>query len=281
MYGMKPNYTKTIVAKSGATWPIIDKQQRKRKAEQEAQASGIEKKKKVEDTKVKEIKMAQKKGDANRHTEEIAQSNATIQHTLNTLCGKIDEMKTDFNGRIDRLEDGLVERIKSVVKDEVASVKVQIDARVDSIQTELERVKKELADLENQGSGDKLKLNVVIAGLKQTEDENIVDKVNTVIKEGVGQDIKVQSATRKTSKQEGKDGVVIATFSTADDKEKVMDKKSSLAKSAQYKHVSIFHDRPYDQRMARANMKALVDTLGKDKLTMKGDRVLKNQKKAS
>ena len=147
-------------------------------------------------------------------------------------------------------------------------MKDELDTRIDSLQSELERVKKQL-------SPKSLTLNVVITGIKQTPNENIVDKVNSVIKDGVKESIAVVSAIRKESRKEGKDGVVIATFASNEDKQKVMSSKKKLAKSNQYKHVSIFHDRPYEQRVQNANMRALVDLVGKDKVAMKGDRIVR------
>ena len=70
-------------------------------------------------------------------------------------------------------------------------------------------------------------------------------------------------------------GVVIATFASNEDNQKVMSSKKKLAKCNQYKHVSFFHDRPYEQRVQHANIRALVDLVEKDKVAMKGDRIVK------
>ena len=189
----------------------------------------------------------------------MAQSSGTpeMQKTLETILSSIGSMRTELNGRIDKLEEGLVEKVKKVVKEEVASVKTELDTQIASLSSELERVKGQLEKC--QAKGDSLKLNVVISGIKQTPQENIVDKVNRIIKEGVKSEVVVKSATRKESRKEGKEGVVIATFSCEEDKQTVMDNKAKLARSEQYKHISIFHDRPYEQRVQRSNMKILID----------------------
>ena len=83
---------------------------------------------------------------------------------------------------------------------------VQLDTRIDSIQGELERVKVELVEKQRGDSSidDKLKMNMVIIGLKETKGENIVKKVNNVIKKGMKQEVVVNSATRKESSKKGR-----------------------------------------------------------------------------
>ena len=100
------------------------------------------------------------------------------------------------------------------------------------------------------------------------------NKVKTVFKEGVKQDVDFETVIRKKARQQVIDGVIIVTFKSKKDKERIMSIKSKLASSEQYKKVKIFHD----LRVMKANMKTLVDTIAKDSLVMKGNRIMKKEK---
>ena len=72
-------------------------------------------------------------------------------------------------------------------------------------------------------------------------------------------------------------GVVIATFRSSEDKEKVMKAKNRL-RSSTYKHVFIHNDLPKEERMMNSNLRAIVDAVnhGNSKLSVRGGRVVKN-----
>jgi succinyl-CoA synthetase beta subunit len=99
--------------------------------------------------------------------------------------------------------------------------------------------------------------------------------VNKLIKDGLKvKNVQVKKADRK-AKGKGKAGVVVVTFSSKEDKKAVMDAKKSLVNSEQYSRVYINHDRDYKDRIQEANLRTIISTFGKDKLSMKGNRVVK------
>ena len=77
--------------------------------------------------------------------------------------------------------------------------------------------------------------------------------------------------------------MIIASFRSQEDKDKIMENKSKLSKSKKpyLRAVSIFQDKPYEQRMMQANMKVIADTVGKDKIHMRGSRLFPGKKPAN
>ena len=99
--------------------------------------------------------------------------------------------------------------------------------------------------------------------------------MNKLIKDGLKvKNVQVKKADRK-AKGQSKAGVVVVTFSSKEDKKAVMDAKKSLVNSEQYSRVYINHDRDYKDRIQEANLRTIISTFGKNKLSMKGNRVVK------
>lgn len=167
-------------------------------------------------------------------------SDGNIRETLIQILNRVNKMDNDFNCRFDRLEQNFAERIAGMVQEEVAKVRDEIKNDMVNMKAEVEAVKKRIETRKIIESGT---CNVVMFGVPEIEGENIVEKVNRVIKEGVKEDVKVEKAVRRKSKKEGKPGIVIATFTSMNEKEMVMKNKSKLSRSTNHKSVSIDHER--------------------------------------
>ena len=101
------------------------------------------------------------------------------------------------------------------------------------------------------------------------------DRVNSLIYNGLRLDtIKVESATRKSSRSESKSGVIVATCKSLKDKEDIMKRKSDLKKSGRYANVYIEHHMQPEQRRLNNNLRTIVNTIGNDRLRLKGSRIL-------
>ena len=68
----------------------------------------------------------------------------------------------------------------------------------------------------------------MIRNLKQQENENIKDRVNNIIDYLKLNNISVEAAERKVNNYNSKPGVVIATFYSSDDKERIIKVKKNL-----------------------------------------------------
>ena len=101
--------------------------------------------------------------------------------------------------------------------------------RVSEISARMERSQPSRAtNDENNGRN----LNIVIRRLPETHNENLRNKLSSLIKDGLKlRDKEVAAAERKTLYSESLPGVVIATLSSMEDKKNVLSKKSSLKSS--------------------------------------------------
>ena len=96
--------------------------------------------------------------------------------------------------------------------------------------------------------GPDISLNIVIRNLSETKEENITEKVNGLIKEGIKvKNIKVASAIRKRSLRDNTPGVVLASLNNKEDKDEIMRAKSCLKRSRLYKKVFVDHDKCREQ----------------------------------
>lgn len=85
----------------------------------------------------------------------------------------------------------------------------------------------------------------------------------------------VESAERKMNNYNSKPGVILATFYSYDDKEKVMKEKMNLKNSSRYRDVYIENDIPVHQHKLKNNLRTIVKTLGGEKLKFTGSRVVR------
>lgn len=82
-------------------------------------------------------------------------------------------------------------------------------------------------------------------------------------------------AERKKSSQRNKPGLIIASFSSHEDKRKVMISKRSLLTSRIYQNVYINHDQTHADRVMSNNFCAVLGSLKHNGLSMKGTRVVR------
>ena len=125
-------------------------------------------------------------------------------------------------------------------------------------------------------SMDKSRHSVVIRNLKydQTEstDSNITkNKVNRLIRDGLKlTDIEILTSERKQTR-DGRPGIIIVTFATAEQKSSVMKQKKDLRKNKNYESVYLEDERPPGQRLNESNMRTLLKACGKS-----GDYIFSN-----
>ena len=101
--------------------------------------------------------------------------------------------------------------------------------------------------------------------------------MNNLVYDGMRLDITVEKAIRKFNRTNSNPGIVIATCKTLKDKESVMNSKKELKRSRKYENAFIEHDIPLQQRKLNSNLRAIVNTIGQDKLYFRGSHVLRSE----
>ena len=130
--------------------------------------------------------------------------------------------------------------------------------------------------IENRSQiSDDLKRSIVIKNPVERENETVKDRVNSLIYNGLRLDtIKVESATRKSSRSKSKLGVIVAICKSLKDKEDIMKRKSDLKRSRRYAKVYVQHHMPPEQRRLNNKLRTIVNTIGNNRLRLKGSRIL-------
>lgn len=119
--------------------------------------------------------------------------------------------------------------------------------------------------------------NIVIRNLPETENKNTLNKVNALIKDGLSlRDATCTRAVRKQSRRDSQFGVVIATCPDNETKTDIMKAKSNLKRHRTYDKVFIEHDRSSLRSEGNQilSIRTLVQAVGKDKIRMRGSRVV-------
>ena len=119
-------------------------------------------------------------------------------------------------------------------------------------------------------------LNFVIHKLPSQTDENVLEKVNGLIHNSLNlPEVSAVSAERKESRNPRSTGIVIAKCMSLEDKKKIMSNKRKLKDSDNYKYVIIDNDKPLSTPIMESNLRAITTAVGRDKLILKGGRLVK------
>ena len=234
--------------------------------------------------------------------QKIEGMNKSNSEKFEAMTAEIEKTRMDFNKRIEglakKVETQVMKSITKTVETKINSLKTGTEKKVDKLQKacdltnkkemgdELDELHKKLNKLEttvsetrqsNSMQNDQAdrKRNIVIRNLDEREHENVLQRTNNVISEGLKlRNISFESATRKISRNNSKPGIIIATCKNDQDKESIMSVKRELKNSSRYQKVFVENDLPPGQRKLNSNLRIIVNTIGRDKLLFKGSRIL-------
>lgn len=198
----------------------------------------------------------------------IKQVSDNMQSLGERLTTRIDSLERNFARTIaDMIDMKIKERLDEVkcgFQDEILDLREEIGSfksRLDTMHTRQQNV-----EMEN---------SLIIRNLPERRGENVVSKVNGLLRDGLKlKNIAVESAERKPSWSENRDGVIRFTCRNADDKHRILKSKRLLGQSRNFRNVYIQIDLSSDQRVANANMRTLIKALGNDNLKLKGARLV-------
>jgi hypothetical protein len=164
----------------------------------------------------------------------------------------------------------------TVTKDYVRKV---VDKKCDMLNAKIEakfgHIEKDLINVKTAMDDSAKHRNIVIRNLPETHGENVLNKVNYLIRDGLRLNLSVSSAERKKSYKDGLSGIIVAQLGTTENKRKVMDNKAKLQSSKMYSKIFIDHDKTKEQRDNEANFRELAKAVGS--LRVKGNNVVSSQ----
>lgn len=217
--------------------------------------------------------------------------------SLETLITKLSaDMHTLFSSlseRVDKLEKGLEQKIANKVAQvldkrvtsEMNRIRKEVDKHIENVtesireevKADLETVNSKIDSLSNRDTNtvSDITLNIVIKNLPESENENVSNKVNKFLKDGLKlKDVTCDHADRKISKSASKPGVIIAKLKSNDDKRKVMASKASLKSHTQYSKVFVDHDQSVSDRVLASNFRCILNAMKCQNLVVRGSRVI-------
>jgi hypothetical protein len=155
---------------------------------------------------------------------------------------------------------------------------LELNKNISEVKSDVQKLERDYASVVKKGENADISLNIVVRNLPESSNENIESKLNTLIKEGLKlTDIQVTHVIRKRAFRDTDNGVVVATCKDNEQKRKIMLAKASLQRSKKYERVFIEHDKSREERVNMSNMKTIVNTIGRDKLSIRGNRIVENQ----
>lgn len=198
--------------------------------------------------------------------------NKKIEEKMSKLSNDLHEKSKKMQDKVNRVSDNLKrieERTLPTVNETLGDEIDALRSRVNMIDTNLRKS----PDLNNSDRNSQT--NFIIRNLNERDREDITSEVNRLLKDGLKlRDIEIESAERKVNRaNNGKAGIVLVKCKSREDKQIIMRSKSKLKDNRRYENVYIEHDLPKQQRVFNSNMRTIVNTLGRDKLQIRGSRI--------
>jgi len=214
-----------------------------------------------------------------------------VEDLIGKLSADMHMLFGSLKERMDKLETGLEQRISNKVSQlldkrmhtELNRIRDTVDTKFEELQesvhsefaSELDDIKAKVNQCSAGSSSRDIALNVVIREMPEGPRENVVNKVNSLIRDGLKvSDVTCASAERKKSPNSSKPGVIIARFKSHDDKRKVMAEKSKLKGHRQFDGVFLHHDQSHADRMMSSNFRTIISALNRSDLSVNGSRVI-------
>jgi hypothetical protein len=221
-----------------------------------------------------------------------------IRELSETLNIKLEEMKIDTELRFKRMQKEMIESlnigiaaaVEKTVKKEMEQFKNLFDTKIDNLNQHIKAVEEkqdtrdaQVYELEDRvemldefcAEEENRQMSIVMFGVPEADYENVENKANAVLKEGLKLDnVRIRGAVRKPSYKPNKPGVIVARCKCKADKDVIMKNKSKLRDSAVYRGVVIVPDKTKEQRIAENNARILANVFD-DKLQMRGPRLVK------
>lgn len=206
----------------------------------------------------------------------------TSEPSMAEIAELIRNLDQSVTTRMNKLEDSLMVKLRECVMEEINQVRDSFNQQIKHLSDRLEAIESRADSNATPGNGSSATttecFTIVFRNIPAHPIENVAKKTNTLIRDGLGiPDINVISAERKISRSD-RPGVVVAKCESVEHVKMILDNKSKLKASDRYQQVYISRDIPRSERIMNANMRTLIDIIGKDKLELKGPFVTRKRR---
>ncbi|VDI28368.1 Hypothetical predicted protein [Mytilus galloprovincialis] len=206
----------------------------------------------------------------------------SIINSIKELKTSQDSMKRMFESKLDKLRTDLMANVDNKVRalrDEISMDINRETNRTDQLLTTVQSIQTRLDSLEQDTSSknsvpllshslyqtqnplDNPDITITASGLPFSDDENIVEKANDLIRalgEDVSDNVNVTAAARLPSRFSDRPAIVKISFSNLDEKVKVLRNKMKLKQTDTYKNVYIKSSKSRIERLIEVNARAVL-----------------------
>ncbi|CAG2193350.1 unnamed protein product [Mytilus edulis] len=200
----------------------------------------------------------------------------SIINSIKELKTSQDSMKRMFESKLDKLRTDLMANVDNKVRalrDEISmDINRETNRTDQSIQTRLDSLEQDTSSknsvpllsnslYQTQNPLDNPDITITASGLPFSDDENIVEKANDLIRalgEDVSDNVNVTAAARLPSRFSDRPAIVKISFSNLDEKVKVLRNKMKLKQSDTYKNVYIKSSKSRIERLIEVNARAVL-----------------------
>ena len=159
------------------------------------------------------------RNDFNKRIEGLAKKVETkVSKTLDkNIDDKVKVLKKNIDKEMEKNKssnDKIVKSVKKVEETALPTLKEELGDEMDELNRRMKNLEEKVGSSRKEDEGcsqsDKLKRSIIVKQLEERENENINDRVNSLIYNGLKLDnIKVESATRKATKSDTKPGIIV------------------------------------------------------------------------
>ena len=215
--------------------------------------------------------------------EELRKLNKKMEETRSSLEKKMEQMGSSLekkiDGKINSLRDSMVELIKQNQDDmraELQSKHSEILANVD-LETRIDQVEANFNKKVKRSEFDP-DVSIIISGLLFEDGENLMQRVKTLISDGLKCDpVPMITAVERLVPRGTGPGVIKVELNTTQEKVAVLRRKRELKDNDTYDKVYIRSAKSHTERLIDLNFRALLDEMpsGKDFFIAGNGRVVR------
>ena len=163
------------------------------------------------------------------------------------------------------VENKLEEMSKNMEK-HIEKLRGEFEKKLTTIQTEVGELKGRIETIEDDLEDEPFdpEVTIVVMGMSYEEEENLNDKVDSLLQEGLETNLRAAN-TMRTPMKGSKPGIVKIEFQNKSDKITALRKKQMLKKKKKFEKLYMRSAFPHAERVAQYNTQVLLREIGAEK----------------
>ncbi|XP_070551211.1 uncharacterized protein [Ptychodera flava] len=180
---------------------------------------------------------------------------------------------SDFSHLQSKIMDGVNENLNEF-RENMSSELSAVKKKIEAVDARLQKLQNEV-NLESAASV----RGVVLKNFPEIQGENLATRVDRLLREGLGIEVKVDKVQRRTQKYTQTPNIAIVLLENEEDRDKVLNARSKLRQNAEFGDVVVEDYSSRESRQTIENFQTLIKLLGKEEeMILKGGKLTKKSK---